>query len=78
MGHNRAGDNVKARKRQHRREERRLAKVAALQEQQQQEPPAEGLASKAKHLAQDVVGAVGGLMRKMVDKVTGKGSDQPH
>lgn len=79
MGHNRAGDNVKARKRLHRREERRLAKLAHQQEQQVQEPPpAEGLASKAKHLAQDVVGAVGGLMRKVVEKVKGKAADEQH
>jgi len=78
MGHNRAGDNVKARKRQHRREARRLAKVAAFQEQKQEAAPEEGLASKAKHLAHDAVAAVGGLMKKVVEKVTGKSSDQPH
>lgn len=78
MGHNRAGDNVKARKRQRRRESRRLEKLAAAHHDETHESaPAEGLASKAKHLAQDVVGAVGGLIRQVVDRVSGKGTAAP-
>ncbi|MBL8792707.1 MAG: hypothetical protein JNM56_02250, partial [Planctomycetia bacterium] len=62
MGHNRAGDNVKARKRRQRRDLRRLEKLALAHPAETHEAaPVEGLASKAKHLAQDVVGAVGGL-----------------
>jgi len=71
MGHNRAGDRVRARKRLHRREARRLEKVAVLA-QAADTPAAEGLASKAKHLAQDVVAAVGGLVKKVVGKVKGE------